>query len=85
MEINDAECDKRKGKYLREVFNDFGSSMIGVDVGFMNIFIYFLFGPYLIYRLLKDKTIPCILSCFVFLLIMYSTSTYSTDTISPKF
>ena len=73
--INNDLNDKRKGKYFRKVFNDFGNSMNGSDVGFMNISLYILFGPYLIYRLLIDKTIPCLMSCFVLFLIIYATNT----------
>ena len=64
----------RKGKYSRQVFNDFCYVMDGTDVGFMNFFLYILFGPYFIYRLMRDKTIPCIISCFVFMLIIYVSS-----------
>ena len=67
--------DKRKGKYFRKVLNDFCQSMNGSDVGFMNISLYMLFAPYLIYRLLIDKTIPCLMSCFVLILIIYATNT----------
>ena len=69
--------NNRKGKYLREVTDDFGRG-IGLDVGFLGIFIYIMFlGPYIFYRLIKDKTIPCILCLFVVFLIAYSINVYT--------